>query len=271
MRPSVRAPPLLDAEAMLLVDDRDRELLELDPLLDQRVRTDHDLRSFDVRLDRPGQQRDLDAELLAQRFDGEKVLLSEGFRGCHERTTPSRLDRSQEGVERHDGLARAHVALEEPLHRSRPRQVGIDLRDRLLLIRRQLEWQEPAVARRQLARLAELGRDRRLAFRAGAREPDLEHEQLVEGETPPALLALLLRARLVQRDERVRAQWQPLAHFQRRRQCVGQVARERQCPVDQRPQPLGRHLLARRVDRREVGGGRDPVQVVGADGKLVPP
>ena len=41
-------PALLDSEAVLLVDDRDRELSELDPLLDQRVRADDDPRLVDV-------------------------------------------------------------------------------------------------------------------------------------------------------------------------------------------------------------------------------
>ena len=35
-------PPLLDAEAMLLVDDHERELPKLDALLEQRVRADDD-------------------------------------------------------------------------------------------------------------------------------------------------------------------------------------------------------------------------------------
>ena len=68
----------------------------------------------------------------------------------------------------------------------------------------------------------------------------------------------------MQRDERVRTQGQPLAHLQGRRQRIGKVACVRQCPLDKRPQPLRRHLLARRVDRREVGGRGDTVQVVGA-------
>ena len=37
-------PALLDAEAVLLVDDRDGEVGELDILLDQRVRADDDVR-----------------------------------------------------------------------------------------------------------------------------------------------------------------------------------------------------------------------------------
>ena len=44
-RPSVERASLLDAEAVLLVDDRDRELAEVDAFLDQRVRADDDLRA----------------------------------------------------------------------------------------------------------------------------------------------------------------------------------------------------------------------------------
>ena len=59
MRPSVERPALLDAEAMLLVDDRDREVRELDALLDQRVRADDDLRCRSTSdFDRAGEQRD---------------------------------------------------------------------------------------------------------------------------------------------------------------------------------------------------------------------
>ena len=47
-RPSVERPPLLDAEAVLLVHDGDRELGQVDALLDQRVRADHDLRAGEL-------------------------------------------------------------------------------------------------------------------------------------------------------------------------------------------------------------------------------
>ena len=53
--------PLLDAEAVLLVDDGDREVGELDVALDQRVRADRDLRVA---------VRDLVADLL--RADGAR-------------------------------------------------------------------------------------------------------------------------------------------------------------------------------------------------------
>ena len=42
-RPSRERLALLDAEAVLLVDDGDREVAQLDALLDQRVRADDDV------------------------------------------------------------------------------------------------------------------------------------------------------------------------------------------------------------------------------------
>ena len=42
-RPCVERLALLDAEAVLLVDDGDREVAQLDALLDQRVRADDDV------------------------------------------------------------------------------------------------------------------------------------------------------------------------------------------------------------------------------------
>jgi hypothetical protein len=40
--PFHKRAPLCNAEAMLLVDDRDREVVEVDLLLDERVCTDND-------------------------------------------------------------------------------------------------------------------------------------------------------------------------------------------------------------------------------------
>ena len=117
---------LLDAEAVLLVDDRDREVAQLEAFLDQRVRPDDDVgaeRSLALPLPRRArEQRAADAELEAQVGDREEVLLSEGFRRRHERSLAPVLDRAQERVERDDRLARADVALQEPLHRDGARR-----------------------------------------------------------------------------------------------------------------------------------------------------
>ena len=101
----VRAPTgrqcrtLLDPEPVLLVHDRDPEVAEVDALLDQRVRPDDDLRGLDVVLDGTGQQRDRNAELRADRVDGQEVLLGKCLGRRHQRPSLACLDGPQERVE----------------------------------------------------------------------------------------------------------------------------------------------------------------------------
>ena len=157
----VRAPPLgkrgplLDAEAVLLVDDGDREVRELDLALDQRVRADRnaDVARGDQLVRRASlaggdarrEQRDPDAELGAEPLDREEVLLGKGLGRRHQRALPPALDRPEERVERDRRLARADVALEETLHRRRPGEVGVDLLDGVVLRARERERQGVAV------------------------------------------------------------------------------------------------------------------------------
>ena len=137
------------------------------------------------------------------------MLLGERLGGRHQRSLAPRLDRAQQRVERDHRLPRADVALQQAPHRLRPGEVGVDLRDRLLLVRGELERERRPVALDQLSRGRECGRRRRLALGRLARERELEREQLVEREALPALLGLLERAWPVERDERVRPQRQP--------------------------------------------------------------
>ena len=131
--------PLLHPEAVLLVDHRDGEVAQLDALLDQRMRPDDDAGVRDLALGRPREQRHGNAELGAERLDREEVLLGERLRRRHERAPEARLHGTKERVQRDHGLPRAHVSLEEPLHRRRARQIGVDLPDGLDLVRRELE------------------------------------------------------------------------------------------------------------------------------------
>ena len=78
-------------------------------------------------LHRAGDERAADAELHADALDREEVLLGERLGRRHQRALASRLDRAQERVERDHRLAGADVALEQPLHRRRAREVGVDL------------------------------------------------------------------------------------------------------------------------------------------------
>ena len=122
---------LLDAEPMLLVDDRHGQLAQIDARLDERMGADDDRcagRLLAVALaGRARQEAARDPELRAERLEGEEVLLGERLRGRHERPAEAGLDRSQQCVERDDRLPGADVALEEALHRHRTFEVGVEL------------------------------------------------------------------------------------------------------------------------------------------------
>ena len=267
--------PLLDAEAVLLVDDGDGEVAEADLLLDQRVRADRDLHVAGgdqlphvrvlLRAEGARQQRHPHAELGADALDREEVLLGEHLGRRHQRALPARLDGAQQRRERDDGLAGADVALEQPLHRGRPRQIAVDLGDRLLLGIGERERQHLAVPVEELAGRRERLRDEPLALRRPPRERELEDEELVEGEPPPALLCLLRRARMVQRDERIGPQRQPLRDGERcgQRIAVGADVLERR--RDEGAQLLLGERLAGGVDRRVVGRLGRLAEVVALD------
>ena len=271
--------PLLDAEPVLLVDDGDGEVAELDLALDQRVRADRDLRlaGRDPAADgavvaggqRTRQQLAGDAELEAEVGDGEEVLLGERLRRRHQRALAAVLDRAQERVERDDRLARADVALQQALHRHRPREVGVHLADRLLLVGGQRERERGAVAVDQLARLTEAGGQRPVALGGAAGDPDLKYEQLVEREPLAPALGLVEAGRPVDRGERVAFQRQLLALAQLGRERVVDVAETGERGVDDAADGLRRDLLRGRVDGREVGGGVRLAEVVTADVETV--
>ena len=88
----------------------------------------------------------------------------------HQRALPPGLDGAQQRVDGDRGLAGADVALQQPLHRRRPRQVGVDLGDGALLGAGERERQRLAVALDELARgWQRLGHERLALRRAAAR------------------------------------------------------------------------------------------------------
>ena len=92
--PAGDRPPLLDAEPMLLVHDRDGDLGEIDAFLDQRMRADEDLRRGGIVLHRASEQRDLDSELATRLLEGEEVLLGQRLRRRHQCALLAGLDRA---------------------------------------------------------------------------------------------------------------------------------------------------------------------------------
>ena len=118
--------PLMHAEAMLLVDDGEREIAKRHLVLEQRVGADQqidvaggepprDLGALPAAL-AAGEDGDADAGLLGERRDGGEMLARQDFGRRHQRGLPAGLDHGGGGEQRHHGLARADVALQQPQH-----------------------------------------------------------------------------------------------------------------------------------------------------------
>ena len=99
--------PLVHAEAMLLVDHREREVAELDLVLEQRMGADQevDVAGGKPRQDvaaraaalAPGQQRDLQAGGLRHRRDGGEVLPGQDLGRRHDGGLAAGLDHRRAG------------------------------------------------------------------------------------------------------------------------------------------------------------------------------
>ena len=158
---------------MLLVDDREPELLELHTPLHQRMRPDDqrdrargdfgELVAPRRGRGRSGQQRDPKPRLLQEPGDVAEVLLGEDLGRRHERDLQTVLHRDERRQQRHDRLAGPDVALQQPVHRLRPLHVLDDLFQRRPLAVRQLERQHAA---RRLANA--IVHENRFGFRSAA-------------------------------------------------------------------------------------------------------
>ena len=137
--------PLLDAEPVLLVDHDQAQVAEPDVLLQQGVGPDDDAgvagEHVGQRLTpgrdagRPGEQDDPGRGLrpaqparLAQwaehGADRAVVLLGQDLGGGQQRGLAARVDDLEHGPDRDHGLARADLALQQPVHGERAGQVG---------------------------------------------------------------------------------------------------------------------------------------------------
>ena len=116
----VERGPLAHAEAVLLVDHRDRQRAERDVRLDQRVRADdhRQLAARELAEDRPRLAAGVDPVSSAARhglgaeqpLDVREVLLGERLGRRHQGGLAAVLDGSQHRVQRDDGLAAADLA-----------------------------------------------------------------------------------------------------------------------------------------------------------------
>ena len=111
---------------MLLVDDHQSELVELDSLLNECVRADHQLRVAlrDVMTRqllaagflRSGEQHDAIAGGFENAARRKIMLCRQNFRRRHQRDLVAVLDGDDRCLERDDGFAGADIALQQAAH-----------------------------------------------------------------------------------------------------------------------------------------------------------
>ncbi len=129
---------LRDAKAVLLVDHRQPEPAIGDAVLKYGMGADEDVDAAIGQTDEgglpcpplvaPRQERHGNRQARKRLLQGREMLPREDFGRCEQRALRARLDSVQERHRRHQRLAAAHVALEQPQHRRELRHVACDLR-----------------------------------------------------------------------------------------------------------------------------------------------
>ena len=235
---------MLDAEALLLVDDDEAEILEPDAVAEQAVRADHDVdRALGEAVDRVlrllvgleaaegAQVHRESGEPLGERLH---VLPHEQRRRHQHRDLLAVLHRLERGAHGDLGLAVADVARDEPVHRDRPLHVGLHLVDGLQLVGRLGERERLL----QLALPRGVGAERV----AGARHPGAVELDQLDGDVAHRLARLALGGRPV-----------GSAHLAERGALAADVAGEQVELVGRHVELVARvSALARRVLEHEV-------------------
>ncbi|VVN26570.1 hypothetical protein PS624_04614 [Pseudomonas fluorescens] len=182
---------LLHTEAMLFVDDHQREVLELHFVLEQRVGADHHRRAAGdlfqrgdavLALELAGQPRDVDAQRFEPALEGDEVLLGENLGRRHQRDLVTGLQRLQCSEGGDHGFARADVALNQPQHRFVLAEVVGDFIADALLGAGRVEAKIRQIFRRQFFRFRHRWRAQRTHAFAQTLLRQLMGQQLFEGE-----------------------------------------------------------------------------------------
>ena len=136
---------------MLLVDDDQARLRELNFLLQQSMRADHELRvslrdvaadfALAVGFQRAGQQDDAVSGILQNSARGKIMLLRENFRGRHQRHLITIFDGDDRRLKTDNGFSRPHISLQQTPHGIRLLHVVGDLFQDSLLRRRGMKGQ----------------------------------------------------------------------------------------------------------------------------------
>ena len=143
--------PLRHPETMLFVDHREGEIAVGHAVLKNRMGTDHhiDAAVEQAHQDRfagaafipPGQQGQPHSGARQQPRQRVVMLARQDLGGGEQRRLRPRLDRDQHRRQRDHGLARSDIALQQPQHRRRLRQVAGDFGNRPMLGAGQRKWQ----------------------------------------------------------------------------------------------------------------------------------
>ena len=186
--------PLLDTQAMLLVDDHEREVGKSDAYLKERMRA-HDESHFTCgegrerdsahpRALRPRHESDLQSERMKPVAKIAPVLLGEQLGRRHERRLQAAARRTRGRRSRDHGLAAADVTLQKPQHWAPGHEVGVNFLQSAQLRGRQLEGQRLQEARRKA--LAVIDHARRIALHRALHElqAQMMREQFLKGESP---------------------------------------------------------------------------------------
>ncbi len=138
---------VLDAEALLLVDDDKAKVVGVHIVREQAVRADEDIdRALSKALqglllpgrrDEAGEHLDVETEGRKPLIERLVVLLGENRRGAEHHDLAGGAAALEGRTQGHLGLAEAHIAAEEPVHRLRRLHIGLDVCNRRLLVRRQ--------------------------------------------------------------------------------------------------------------------------------------
>jgi hypothetical protein len=142
---------LQHAEAVLLVDGYEAQTRELHVVFDQGVRTYRELgfavaHSFEGgcffrRLHSADQQFQAISGVLENAPRGKVVLHRQYFRWRHQRGLAAVGDGDYRGLQRHNRLAAAHIALQQAIHRRRLFKVRSNFTEHAFLRRRGFERQ----------------------------------------------------------------------------------------------------------------------------------
>ncbi len=183
---------LLDAKAVLLVDDHEGEVAKRDVRLQQRVGPDDDRgqargeagqgRVARPALFPPGQQADLDPSGAGQPAQGRLMLAGEDLGRRHQCRLCAALDRGQHRHQRDHGLAAADIALQQPHHAVGVRHIAADLGDRHPLRAGQVEPERCLDLRSEHARPDDRAAAAALAASADQCHRELAREHLVIGK-----------------------------------------------------------------------------------------